>query len=134
VTRLKLDQYVDIAIRSEVVAKNRSEQRKPANMVASAKLREPVAIAYNVAPLHCSALFPGTMIPTCRDLNIFNCLLYYTGDEGLHRHVLQRGLHPELAVNIVGQINMNFSPVDTRFSGSTHDLLYFCTDRSLSQA
>jgi hypothetical protein len=61
VPTLKLDQYINVAIRSEVVAKDRPEQRKPANLVASAERRKLFPID-DVAPFHRSALFPRTII------------------------------------------------------------------------
>src|SRR5690242_6206456 len=69
------------------------------------------------------------MVPASRDWHVLNRLLHHASDEGLHGHVFQCGLHSELPVNILGQINVNLPAPDARFSHSSHDSLYFCTKR-----
>lgn len=44
VARLKFDQYVNVAIRAEVVAKNRAEQRESLDAVASTECRHGIPI------------------------------------------------------------------------------------------
>jgi hypothetical protein len=55
--RFKLDEYVNVTIRSEVIAKNRPEQRKPANVVPLAEPSKPFPIDRDAASLHRSTLF-----------------------------------------------------------------------------
>src|SRR5713101_5038440 len=57
VARLELDQHVNVAIRPKVVAKNRAEERKPANMIALAEPSEPFPIDCDAAPLHVQPSF-----------------------------------------------------------------------------
>jgi hypothetical protein len=117
---LKFDQYVYIAVWLEVRAKNRPEQRKPADMIAPAELCQPFPIDCDATSLHRSAFFPGTMISACRDWYVLIGLLYDASDERLHRHVLERGLHPKLPVNIPRQIDMNLPRPYAGFPSSTH--------------
>jgi hypothetical protein len=114
VAGLELDQHVNVAIWPEVVAKHRPKERELADMVALAEACKPFSVNCDAASLHPSALFSGTMIPARGDGHVLNGPCYHTSDERLHRHVLQRGLHPKLAMDLLRQIDVNLSSPDAR--------------------
>jgi hypothetical protein len=69
------------------------------------------------------------MIADIRQGHILDCLFHYASDVGLHRDVFEGGLYPELAMDLLRQIDMDLAPPDRRFHKSPHDSQYFCTER-----
>jgi hypothetical protein len=58
-----------------------------------------------------------------------HCLFHDPSDVGLHRDIFEGGLYPELAMDLLRQIDMDLTPPDSRFRKSPHDSQYFCTER-----
>ncbi len=78
VSRLELDQHVNVTVRPEIVAKHRSEQCKPANVVAPAKTGKDFLVNHDAAFIQ--GLPPcreTAFVPSCRARLPHSCPIPY---------------------------------------------------------